>query len=313
MKYAAKKLSALIITLFMVSVLAFLAFQIIPGDPTTKMLGTEATPEAVRELRAQLGLDRPVFLRYGSWLAGFLSGDMGTSYSYQMPVADMIGQKLPVTALLTALSFVFTVLLSIPLGVLAGSVRNRFLDHAIAVLDQLFMSIPPFFLGILMCYVFGILFRLFVPGDFVALEADPWGCIRYLVFPALAIAIPRAAMTVKMLRSAILQELGKDYVRTAYSRGNSPRAALYRHVLRNAVVPTVAFLAMTVADIVAGSVVIEQVFAIPGIGVLLLSSINNRDFPVVQALVMILVLWVVLVNFLADLLYQYMDPRIRLR
>lgn len=207
MKYAAKKLSALIITLFMVSVLAFLAFQIIPGDPTTKMLGTEATPEAVRELRAQLGLDRPVFLRYGSWLAGFLSGDMGTSYSYQMPVADMIGQKLPVTALLTALSFVFTVLLSIPLGVLAGSVRNRFLDRAIAVLDQLFMSIPPFFLGILMCYVFGILFRLFVPGDFVALEADPWGCIRYLVFPALAIAIPRAAMTVKMLRSSVAKEL----------------------------------------------------------------------------------------------------------
>ena len=313
MKYAAKKLSALIITLFMVSVLAFLAFQIIPGDPTTKMLGTEATPEAVRELRAQLGLDRPVFLRYGSWLAGFLSGDMGTSYSYQMPVADMIGQKLPVTALLTALSFVFTVLLSIPLGVLAGSVRNRFLDRAIAVLDQLFMSIPPFFLGILMCYVFGILFRLFVPGDFVALEADPWGCIRYLVFPALAIAIPRAAMTVKMLRASILNQMERDYVRTARSRGSTKDRILRKHVLRNAIIPVITFIATSMAEIVASSIVIEQVFAIPGIGVLLLSSINNRDFPVVQALVMILVLWVVLVNFLADLLYQYMDPRIRLR
>ena len=256
MKYAAKKLSALIITLFMVSVLAFLAFQIIPGDPTTKMLGTEATPEAVRELRAQLGLDRPVFLRYGSWLAGFLSGDMGTSYSYQMPVADMIGQKLPVTALLTALSFVFTVLLSIPLGVLAGSVRNRFLDRAIAVLDQLFMSIPPFFLGILMCYVFGILFRLFVPGDFVALEADPWGCIRYLVFPALAIAIPRAAMTVKMLRSSVAKELRQDYVYTAQSRGNSRTAILMRHVLRNALIPAITFLAVSMAEILTGSIII---------------------------------------------------------
>ena len=313
MKYAAKKLSALIITLFMVSVLAFLAFQIIPGDPTTKMLGTEATPEAVRELRAQLGLDRPVFLRYGSWLAGFLSGDMGTSYSYQMPVADMIGQKLPVTALLTALSFVFTVLLSIPLGVLAGSVRNRFLDRAIAVLDQLFMSIPPFFLGILMCYVFGILIRLFVPGDYVALEADPRGGIRYLGFPALAIAIPRAAMTVKMLRSSVAKELRQDYVYTAQSRGNSRTAILMRHVLRNALNPAITFLAVSMAEILTGSIIIEQVFTIPGIGRLLLASISNRDFPVVQAVVVILAAWIVVVNFLADLLNQWTDPRVRLR
>ena len=152
-----------------------------------------------------------------------------------------------------------------------------------------------------------------MPGDFVALEADPWGCIRYLVFPALAIAIPRAAMTVKMLRASILNQMERDYVRTARSRGSTKDRILRKHVLRNAIIPVITFIATSMAEIVASSIVIEQVFAIPGIGVLLLSSINNRDFPVVQALVMILVLWVVLVNFLADLLYQYMDPRIRLR
>lgn len=313
MKYAAKKLSALIITLFMVSILAFLAFQLIPGDPTTKMLGTEATPEAVAELRTQLGLDRPIPVRYWNWLTSFLTGDMGISYSYRMPVTEMIGQKLPTTALLTAMSFLFTVALSIPLGVLAGSVRSRVLDRIIAVVDQLFMSIPPFFLGILMCYVFGILFRLFVPGDFVAFDLDPWGCIGYLIFPALAIAIPRTAMTVKMLRGAVSKELGQDYVRTARSRGNSHGSIVTRHVLRNALIPAITFLAVSMAEILTGSIIVEQVFTIPGIGRLLLASISNRDFPVVQAVVVILAAWIVLVNFAADVLNQLADPRVRLR
>lgn len=313
MKYAVKKLCALIITLFIVSVLAFLAFQIIPGDPTTKMLGTEATPEAVGSLRGQLGLDRPILLRYWNWLTNFLAGNMGISYSYQMPVGAMIGQKLPVTAWLTVLSFFFTVLLAIPLGVLAGSVRNRFLDRIIAVLDQLFMSIPPFFLGILVCYVFGILLKLFAPGDFVALESDLWGCIGYLVCPALAISIPRAAMTVKMLRSSVRKELQQEYVLTAKSRGNSHASILLHHVLRNALIPAITFLAVSMAEILTGTIIIEQVFTIPGIGRLLLASISNRDFPVVQAVVVILAAWIVTVNFLADLLNQWTDPRVRLR
>ncbi len=313
MKYAVKKLCALIITLFIVSILAFLAFQIIPGDPTTKMLGTEATPEAVGSLRGQLGLDRPILLRYWNWLTNFLAGNMGISYSYQMPVGAMIGQKLPVTAWLTVLSFFFTVLLAIPLGVLAGSVRNRFLDRIIAVLDQLFMSIPPFFLGILMCYVFGILLKLFAPGDFVALESDPWGCIGYLVCPALAISIPRAAMTVKMLRSSVRKELQQEYVLTAKSRGNSRASILLHHMLRNALIPAITFLAVSMAEILTGTIIIEQVYTIPGIGRLLLASISNRDFPVVQAVVVILAAWIVTVNFLADLLNQWTDPRVRLQ
>lgn len=313
MKQLAKKLIALIITLFIVSLLAFLAFQIISGDPATRMLGTEATPEALAALRAKLGLDRPVVLRYWSWLTGALRGDFGTSYSYSIPVAEMLADKLPITALLTLLSFLFTVVLSIPLGILAGSVRNKVVDGFFTALDQIVMSIPAFFIGIIVCSVCGLTFRLFTPGNFISYK-ESWGaCIAYLVFPALSIAIPRIAMTVKMLRGSILSERGKDYVRTARSRGNGRPAILTRHVLKNALLPVITFLAVSMAEIVTGSIIIEQVFTVPGIGRLLLTSINNRDYPVVQAIVVILAAWIVIVNFVADLLYQLVDPRIRLR
>ncbi|MCG4526087.1 ABC transporter permease [Intestinimonas massiliensis] len=313
MKYVAEKFLTLIITLFIVSLLAFLAFQVIPGDPTTKMLGTEATQEAVAALRAELGLDKPVPVRYWNWLTAFLTGDMGTSYSYHMPVGEMLSEKLTITAILTILSFAFTVILSIPLGILAGSVRSKSLDWLITAFDQVVMSIPSFFIGILACFLFGIVFRLFTPGNFVSYTQDWGACIAYLLFPALSIAIPRIAMTVKMLRGAILNELGQDYVRTAQSRGNSRRAILQRHVLQNALIPVITFLAVSAAEIMTGSIIIEQVFTIPGVGRLLLASISNRDFPVVQAIVVILAAWIVVVNFVADLLYQLVDPRIRLR
>ena len=313
MKQLAKKLIALIITLFIVSLLAFLAFSIISGDPATRMLGTEATPEALAALRAELGLDKPVLVRYWNWLTAFLTGDMGTSYSYHMPVADMLSDKLPITFLLTILSFAFTVVLSIPLGILAGSIRNKVLDGFFTALDQVVMSIPAFFIGILACFLFGTLFRIFTPGDFVSYKVSWSACLSYLIFPALSIAIPRIAMTVKMLRASILDEQGKDYVRTARSRGNARPAILTRHVLKNALIPVITFLAVSAAEIMTGTIIIEQVFTIPGIGRLLLTSINNRDYPVVQAIVVILAAWIVIVNFVADLLYQLVDPRIRLR
>ena len=312
MKHAVKKLGMMLLTMLIVSFLAFLAFQVIPGDPTNTILGTDATPEQVEALRAQLGLDRPFFVRYFDWLFSFLRGDFGTSYSYSMPVADMLSGKLGVTLLLAALSFTLTVLVSIPVGILSAD-RGGWLDKSLTVIGQVTMAVPPFFIGILLTYLFGLILQWFTPGEFIAPTADFWGSVGYLIFPAAAIAMPRTAMTVKMLRSGILGELGKDYVRTAHSRGNDRRAILYRHVLRNAVVPTVAFLAMTIADIVAGSVVIEQVFAIPGMGRLLFSSISNRDYPVVQAVIVLMAFWVVLVNFVADLINQRLDPRLRLQ
>ena len=312
MKHAVKKLGMMLLTMLIVSFLAFLAFQVIPGDPTDIILGTEAT-EAQREmLRAQLGLDRPFFVRYFDWLIHFVQGDFGTSYSYSMPVSEMLSGKLGVTLLLAALSFALTVVVSIPVGILCAD-RGGWLDKVLTVAGQITMAVPAFFIGILMTYLFGLILHWFTPGEFVSPAVDFGGSVAYLIFPAVAIALPRSAMTIKMLRSGILGELNKDYVRTAHSRGNDRGAILYRHVLRNAVVPTVAFLAMTIADIVAGSVVIEQVFAIPGMGRLLFSSISNRDYPVVQAVIVLMAFWVVLVNFVADMINQRLDPRLRLQ
>ena len=311
MRYAAKKLFTLIITLFIVSLLAFLAFQIIPGDPTTAMLGTQATPEARAELQAELGLDRPVPVRYWDWLTSFLTGDFGESYSYRLPVAGLLGEKLAITGVLILMAFLFTIVLSIPLGILAGSIRNPVLDKLMTALDQVVMSVPSFFLGILTCYLFGTLLRVFVPGDFVSYTQD-WGAfLSYLILPALS--LPRVAMTVKMLRGSILEQLGEDYVRTARSRGLPRGEILRRHVLKNALLPVITFLAVSAAEIMTSSIIVEQVFTIPGVGRLLLSSISNRDFPVVQAIVVILAAWIVVVNLVADVLYQLADPRIRLR
>ena len=305
MKYAAKKIGLMLLTMVIVSFLAFLAFQVIPGDPAVKLLGTEATPERIAALRAEMGLDRPFFERYVQWVLGALKGDFGTSYSYKMPVSSMLAGKLPVTGLLTGMSFVL---------ILAFSARHAGgrLDRAMTAVNQVLMAIPAFVTGILLTYVFGLVLRWFVPGNYVSPGDNFGGSLWYFLFPAVSIALPRVAMTVKMLRSSILSELQKDYVRTSHSRGNSDRATLYRHVLRNAMGPVVSFLAMTVADIVAGSVVIEQVFSLPGLGRMLLTSIANRDYPVVQAVVVIVAFWVVLVNLLADLINQRLDPRLRL-
>lgn len=313
MKYIIRKACTLIITLLVVSLLAFLAFQVIPGDPTTHMLGTEATEEAKAALRAELGLDRPVLVRYWEWLTNFVRGNMGTSYSYRIPVSEMLADKLPITFALTIMSFIFTTVLSIPLGILAGSARSKVMDVIITTIDQITMSVPAFFIGILACFIFGNIFALFVPGDFVSYKED-WGAfLRYLILPALSISIPRIAMTVKTLRVSIITESGRDYARTAHSRGNNRASILVRHVLKNALIPVITFLAISAAEIMTGSIIIEQVFTIPGISRLLLTSISARDFPVVQAIVVIIAAWIVIVNFVADLLYQLADPRIRLK
>ena len=191
MKQVGKKLLTLIITLLVVSLLAFLAFQIIPGDPTTKMLGTNATPEKAALLRRELGLDRPVFVRYFEWLFQFVRGKFGTSYTYKMPVSDMLSDKLPVTVLLTLLSFLITVLVALPLGIAAGRIKNRWADHAVLIADQLLMAIPPFFFGILACFLFGIVFRLFTPGNFIPPSEDLTASIGCLLLPALSLALPR--------------------------------------------------------------------------------------------------------------------------
>ena len=312
MKYAAKRIAMLLLTMVIVSLLAFVAFDLISGDPATAMLGTEATPEKVAALREQLGLNRPLMVRYGEWLLGFFTGDLGVSYSYRQPVWDLIAPKVLVTLCLSGLTFVLIVAVSIPLGLRSARSSGGILGGVRTLVNQLCMAVPPFFTGILLSWLFSTLLRWFVHGQFPGLDKDLGGSLKYLFFAALALAIPRIAMTVRMLRSTVQGEMRKDYVRTAISRGNDRGGVLYRHVLKNALVPVVTFLAQTMAEIVASSIVVEQVFAIPGLGRMLVSSIANRDYPTVQAIVVILAFWVVLAGTVADLLNQRIDPRLRL-
>ena len=312
MKYVCKRILMLLVTMVIVSFLAFAAFDLISGSPAEIMLGTQATPDRVAELEAQLGLDRPFLVRYVSWLGGFFTGDLGTSYSYSQPVWELIAPKVGITLWLSLISFLLIAVVSVPVGLWASRGRSRLGDAVGTVLDQLCMAVPPFFTGILLSWLFSITLHWFVHGQFPDLGTDPAGALRYLFFAAVAIDIPRIAMTVRMLRSTIQGEMRKDYVRTAISRGNDRSGVLRRHVLRNALVPVVTFLAQTMAEIVAAGIVVEQVFAIPGLGRLLVSSISNRDYPVVQAIVVILAFWVVLAGTAADIVNQRIDPRLRL-
>ncbi len=308
MKWLLKKLLIFLFTLLAISLLAFLAFQMIPGDPALSLLGTEATPERVEALRQKMGLKDPILLQFGRWLFLFVRGDMGTSYSYQMSVSEMLKGKLMITLTLTGLSFIFIILLSIPIGIF-GIKKGGLINKVIGILNQITMAIPPFFGGILLTYLFGVVLRVFRPGGFVSYEQDVAGFFTYLLVPAMAIALPKAAMTIKFLQDSILKEMNQDYVRTALSRGNSQGQVLYHHILKNAMIPVITFLAMALADMVAGSIIIEQVFSIPGIGRMLIASISNRDYPVVQAIVVLMAFLVVGLNFLADILYQKLDPR----
>lgn len=313
MRYLLKKVGIFILTLLVISILIFVAFQIIPGDPTARMLGTQATPEKVAELRTQLGLDSPGIIRYFRWLLGFVKGDYGNSYTYNMPVRELLTGKLAITSALTLMSFLMVILFSFPIGILRARFAHSLPDRISMVLNQLIMSIPPFFIGIIFTYVFGLILKFFTPGKFIPYSESSYGFWQFLFFPALAIALPKSAMVVKLFRSSMVREMSEDYVRTAYSRGNSRWQVLRRHVMRNAIIPVITFLAVTLVDIIAGSIIIEQVFAIPGMGRLLLSSIIGRDLPVVQTIVMIIAIAVITINYLADISYKYIDPRIRFR
>ena len=312
MKYAAKRIAMLLVTMVIVSLLAFVAFDLISGDAATAKLGTEATPEKIAALREEMGLNRPLLVRYGEWLLGFFTGNLGTSYSYNQPVWELIAPKVGVTLLLSAISFVLIVAVSIPLGLWSARRSGGVLGAAGTAFNQLCMAVPPFFTGILLSWLFSTTLRWFIHGQFPALNQDFFGAVKYLFFASVALSIPRIAMTVRMLGSTIRSEMGKDYVRTAISRGNDRGAVLRCHVLKNALVPVVTFLAQTMAEIVAGGIVVEQVFGIPGLGRMLVASISNRDYPTVQAIVVILAFWVVLAGTVADLINQRIDPRLRL-
>ena len=305
-----KRTAMLLATLFLVTALAFLAFTVIPGDPTDAILGLNATDAQIAALRRELGLDLPLVQRYVNWLTAFVTGDFGMSYNYEMPVSDLLSVRIAPTMTLTVLSALLIILISIPMGMLAARFSGSWVDKLLTVLNQVAMSVPNFVLGIGLVYLFGLVLRWFQPGGYVAPEMGLGAYLWFMLFPSLAVALPKSAMTARMLRGSVLSELDEDYIRTAWSKGSSRSRVLWVHVLRNALIPVVTFLATTIAELVAGSIVVEQVFAIPGLGQMLISSIGNRDHPVVQAIIVLVAVVVVLCNFLADALNALLDPRL---
>jgi len=311
MGFIAKRLAITAITLLLVSIVTFGAFRLIPGDAALLALGIDATEAQIQALREEMGLDRSYPARYFSWLQGLFTGNLGYSTRFMgVPVSQMITERLPVTLTLAALSFILIILISVPVSLFAVKKENSFPCHIINTFTALSISIPGFFLGVLLTWIFGIVFRVFVPGAFVPHSENFIFFLGGLFFPALAIALPNAALVVKFLRTSVFRELRSDYVRTAKSKGSNSSRILRRHVLKNASLPAITLLGMITGEILAGSVVIERVFGIPGMGMLLLASITARDYIMIETIVVYIAFAVIMANTLADIVLRIVDPRI---
>ncbi len=310
-QYALQKLLAALVTLFIVSLLTFFVFQILPGNPATIILGVDADPLQVEALSKELGLHLPPAQRYLGWVAGLFSGNLGNSLRYQTSVGELIAGRLPVTASLTALALLFSVALVIPISIYLAKNNNKPLPTAISSLLQLGIAVPSFWLSILLIFLFAVQLRLFPSGDFVPYSKSVFGALRSLVLPAMAISFGTTAVVIRYLKNMLLDQMGMDYVRTARSKGLSKSETLYRHVLKNALLPTITILGMIVVEVLGGSIIVENVFNLPGIGRLIITGVGNRDFPLMQGLVFYLAFTVVTINFLVELLYSAIDPRLR--
>ena len=293
MKYYLKKLAVLFVTLFMVSLITFGVFQILPGDPVLVMLGVDADPAQADILREKLGLTAPLPVRYLQWVTGLLHGDMGTSYKYSRPVSMVLAQRIQPTVILALLTITITVLVGIPLGIRLARDASRWYSGFLSGLTQLGLAIPAFWFGILLILIFAVHLNL--------------------ILPAVALSFGTTATVVRYLRNTLLDQMSKDYVRTARSKGLKERTVIYRHVLRNALIPVLTIMAMLVTDILAGSIIIETVFSIPGLGSIITASITSRDFPLLQSTVMYIAALVVIINTAVDILYSVIDPRIRVK
>ncbi len=312
MRYLVKKILILIVTMFLISVLTFCAFHVIPGDPAQLILGTTASPEKLDALRTQLGTNLPLGEQYRNWITGFIRGDFGTSIRYSMPVKSLIEGHVTVTLILGLMVILLTLLVSIPLGIFTAKKRGTWVEQILGFFNVIGLSVPGFFLSILLMWVFGLVLHLFTPGAYVSYTDSISGFLQYMIFPAIEISIPEIATLTRYVQTAVLEEMDKDYVRTARGKGAGMDRILYRHILRNAIVAVIPLIGMIVGSIFSGSIIVEQVFAVPGIGRLLISSVTGRDFPLTQTLVMYIALIIVLTNFAVDLLIQVIDPRIRL-
>lgn len=308
--YLVQRLISLGLTLLVATVVVFVVLNIAPGDPASYMMGLNANPEALAQLREELGLNDPAWQRYFAWLGNLATGDLGLSYTYRVPVTELIGERLGVSLPLTLMATALSLIIAIPLGIMAAARRGKLADTAIVGATQLGIAIPNFWFALLLVFVFATTLRWFSAGGFPGWDEGP-SALQALILPAIALALPQAAILTRITRSSLLETLSEDFVRTARAKGLSEAQTLRRHALRNALIPVLTILGLQFTFLLAGAIIVENVFYLPGLGRLVLQAITQRDLIVVQGVVIVLVAVAVAVTFLVEVAYMLADPRVR--
>lgn len=310
-RFLLTRLTSLMLTLLAASVVIFLVIEVVPGDVAAVMLGLNATPEALAALRDQLGLNDPAYIRYVTWVAGLFVGDFGLSHTYRVPVAELISARLWVSLPLAIYALLLSTIIAIPIGLIAATRAGKPTDTGIMGLTQLGIAVPNFWFAMFLVLIFAINLRWFPAGGFPGWDEGFWNGIIALTLPAVALAVQQASIMARVTRSATLDTLGQDYIRTARAKGLSRRQTVVRHALRNALIPVLTILGLQFSFLLAGAIIIENVFFLPGLGRLIFQAITQNDLIVVKSVVMLLVFAIVSVNFLVDIAYAAVDPRLR--
>lgn len=313
LRYLTQKLTTLALLLFLVSITVFSVLFVLPGDPAQIILGVNATSESLATLRADLGLDKSFMGQYGDWVGHLLTGQSQQSIHYKMPVSDLIASRLAVTGPMALLAMLFAVAISLPFGIYAARNQNRPGDVTVMVFTQLGLATPEFWFGILLILLFSVQLGWFSAGGFPGWSADFWGSFRALLLPAFSLGVIRASILTRLTRSSMLEVLGEDYVRTARAKGLTERTVVYVHALRNALIPVLTIMGLQLGQLLAGAIIIENVYFLPGLGRLVFSAIGQRDLPVVRDIVLFMAAAVMFVNFVVDLAYAFVDPRIKIK
>ena len=311
--YLTKRLGSLCVSLIVASLVIFACIEIVPGDPASFMLGINAQPDTVAALREELGLNQSLGQRYLSWIGGLATGDLGTSYTYRSPVAEIVADRLQVSLPLALYALGLTVIVAFPVGVVAAARRGSLTDLSVMGATQMGVAIPNFWFAILMVILFAINLRWFSAGGFPGWDAGFFAAMKSLTLPAVALALPQASILARVMRSSLLDTLSEDYIRTARAKGLTRRQVMWRHALRNAMIPVLTIIGLQFSFLLAGAIIIENVFFLPGLGRLVFQAITQRDLIVVESVVMLLVFAVIVVNFLVDIAYAWVDPRLRAR
>lgn len=308
-----RRVGGLVVTLAFASVLVFSAINFLPGDPAEVMLGTDARPDTLAALRQEMGFDRPMPVRYGEWVTGLLVGDFGMSHTYSVPVAELVRDRLPLSLPLAGIALILAILIGLPLGIYGAVNRDKPADRMVLGGTQTLISVPNVWLAMMLVFVFAMTLRILPSGGFPGWSQGAWPAIRALILPALALSLPQAAILARVMRSSLIETWDETFVRAARARGLGFTSALFHHAVPNALNPVFTILGLQASFLIAGAIVIESVFSLPGLGRLILQAVNQRDLVVVQSISMMLVAVVIVVNFLVDLAALIHDPRLRRR